>query len=589
MLGKNALLRLSLAFSVLLQVKSESPIVNLPNGQIRGTQDTLSNPHNSPYLQDRDLTYNKYLGIPYAEPPVGNLRFRPPKPLDKKWSGVRDATTHGTACMQHKTKIIPPPDKMSEDCLYLDIWSPGNNTNSEPKAVMVWIHGGGYTLIYTGLYDGAMHAVIGDVVIVMMNYRLDVFGFLSTGDGAVPGNMGLLDQQLAIRWVKDNIALFGGDPKKITLFGESSGATSVTQQAIAPSNRGLFQRVISQSGTIFTEYAFHHKDMLQAVLKTARSLNCTDVSVRKLIECLQGVDAEELLNASRPALDGIDVIWGWNPVVDGKFIIKQPRDMLRSKIRGPIREMFKNIDLMVGHNSDEGYMFLQFYGLFQHPKFDAWNPAWNNVSFLRPILDKIMRSIGAKYGEPKAEIIYETLAYMYLDFHKGAEFDGEQLARIATELITDEWFLVPALQFAKLHAGFGGRTFKYHFAYRPSSSLHPDWIKGADHDAEFPFQFGTFPVDPVDQLVAYTLISYWSNFAKTGNPNEQAASYAMLPEWPRFTKEKSQYLEISTKSSQPGDIIKPNRVHFWTKYLPKIVASAKSRKTSRQQRKANED
>ncbi|CAH1781138.1 unnamed protein product [Owenia fusiformis] len=537
-----------------------------------------SNMYSLQPLDGRDLTYREYLGIPYAEPPVGDLRFRPPKPLKKKWSGVLDATKHGPACMQHEIPLVPPPAKTDEDCLYLDVLTPGNGSNNVSKAVMIWIHAGGYTLRSTRIYDGAKYGVIGDVVVVMMNYRLDIFGFLSTGDDVVPGNMGLLDQHLAIRWVNRNIALFGGDPARITLFGESAGATSVTQQAIAPCNKGLFKRVISQSGTIFSDFAFHGKDMLPAVRKTGTLVNCTDANVTKLIECLQRVNPKALLLASRPPFDAIDIIYGWNPVVDGKFITREPADLLRGRARGPVAKMLRSIDLLIGHNSDEGYRFIQFYAVFQHPNFELWNPSWNEVSIVLPVMEKFLKIVAAKYGdETVAETIYETLALAYFGIHKGAKFNGERLAQIANEIINDRWFLIPALQFANLHAGLGGRTFKYHFIYRPSTAMHPSWVKGADHNAEFVLQFGSFPDDPIDQLVACTMITYWSNFAKTGNPNEPAANPALSAYWPPFTKEKSQNLEISanTAPSQPGEIIKPDRVHFWTEFLPKITATAK--------------
>ncbi|CAH1781140.1 unnamed protein product [Owenia fusiformis] len=581
-------------------VISETPIVDLPDGPIRGTQKSLLNRNNSPYLQNRDLSYVEYLGIPYAEPPVGNLRFKPPQAIITKWTDVRDATSHGAACMQHKTGIFPPPAEMSEDCLYLDILTPAGSSRSNPKAVMVWIHGGGYVLGSTRLFNVAKLTVIGDVVVVLVNYRLDVFGFLSTGDSVVPGNMGLLDQQLAIRWVKENIALFGGDPERITLIGQSAGATSVTQHAISPTNKGLFQRVISQSGTIFTDYAFNNNDMIPAIRKTGRPLGCNDTDIIMLIECLQGADKDELLLASRPPspLEVEGLIWSWGPVLDGTFFVKPPREMTRGKGNGQAERMLKSIDLLIGHNGNEGYNHLQLYAFFQNPReFSLTAHTWNDVGFLRDLSEKLFRAVGNKYGNDEvAEMIYEILAYTYLNIQKGSDFDGPKLAEVLHELLTDELYLIPALKFADLHAELGGQTFKYHFDYRPSSSIHPDWVEGADHFTEVPYVFGMIHNNSpaFDQLLSYNLIKYWSNFAKTGNPNEPTTYPGLPAYWPQFTKGKRQFLEISVNitSSKPGEIIKPDRVYFWTEYLPKIVATLKcgARKQMRKkQRKAEDD
>ncbi|CAH1782135.1 unnamed protein product, partial [Owenia fusiformis] len=167
-----------------------------------------------------------------------------------------------------------------EDCLYLNVWAPGDGSTRdmrEVKAVMVWIHGGGYSWDSAIAYDPTMITVIGDVVMVTMNYRLGIFGFLSTGDNVVPGNMGLLDQQLAIRWVKDNIALFGGDPERITIFGQSAGASSVTQHATSPTNIGLFQRAIAQSGTISSEFAIRDTDVIPLLRETGEAVGCGNI------------------------------------------------------------------------------------------------------------------------------------------------------------------------------------------------------------------------------------------------------------------------------------------------------------------------
>jgi carboxylesterase type B len=205
-------------------------------------------------------TVYQFRGIPYAAPPVGSLRFHKPNPAIP-WHGWLDATNYKSVCMQDRT--IPVNTglnryTMSEDCLQLNIYVPmsvSNHGNKGGKPVMVWVHGGAFTIGTSITYDGSFLALQGDVIVVTVNYRLGFFGFYSTGDSASPGNYGLWDQRQAFQWTKDNIAVFGGDPEKITIFGESAGGFSVSLQALYPSNRGLFRRVIAQSGPALSPWA----------------------------------------------------------------------------------------------------------------------------------------------------------------------------------------------------------------------------------------------------------------------------------------------------------------------------------------------
>nr|CDS26690.1 acetylcholinesterase [Hymenolepis microstoma] len=228
---------------------------------------------------DGDKSVDAYLGIPFAEPPIGKLRFAPPQPI-RPWTGTRNAMTRCKACVQYNfgsfdnanlaAKIWVNNTEMSEDCLYLNVWTPSSKSDGS-KAVMVWIYGGGY---FSGtpnldIYDGRFLVAMEDVVVVSMNYRLGPFGFLYL-KSHVEGNMGLKDQQLALKWVKDNIAVFNGDPDRITVFGESAGAVSVSLQYLNPNSRSYFNRFILQSGGAFNRWA----------LSTADDAHETGISVR---------------------------------------------------------------------------------------------------------------------------------------------------------------------------------------------------------------------------------------------------------------------------------------------------------------------
>ncbi|XP_015838446.1 juvenile hormone esterase-like [Tribolium castaneum] len=217
--------------------------IQLPEGVIQGQ---------ARHTNGLSMPYHSYEGIPYAKPPVGELRFKPPQAPDK-WNGVLDANGKVPHCVQ-----IPPVDENeSEDCLYLNVYVPKPEPeNTGPKPVMVWIYGGAFTFGWAnGSFYGPDFLLEQDVIVVHFNYRLNVFGFLSTGDLASPGNYGLKDQLAALKWVKTHIALFEGNPENITLFGQSAGAASVQYHLISPKSRGLFQRAISQSGSTICPWA----------------------------------------------------------------------------------------------------------------------------------------------------------------------------------------------------------------------------------------------------------------------------------------------------------------------------------------------
>ncbi|KAK3101968.1 hypothetical protein FSP39_007701 [Pinctada imbricata] len=233
-------------FSVLfvfLEVKSENVEIITSFGTIKGIKTSTVDCN----------SVHQFRKIPYAEPPIGNLRFQKPVP-HPPLSGIYDATEFGPSCMQ-MTPILSlnsTRGPMSEDCLHLNIYIP-NSIVSIPRAVMLWIHGGGFQTGQGSIYNGENVAVIGNVIVITINYRLDLFGFMSTDDNAYRGNYGLFDQLEAIRWTKKYIGSFGGDPNKITIFGESAGAFSIAMLSISPLSKELFQRAIMESGGDFTK------------------------------------------------------------------------------------------------------------------------------------------------------------------------------------------------------------------------------------------------------------------------------------------------------------------------------------------------
>lgn len=241
--------------------------------------------------------YYSFKGIPYAEPPVGDLRFRAPR-RHSGWEGVRDGTVHGFNCPSSS----PLSGATNEDCLFLNVYSPNVIGRS---AVMVWIHGGGFTggsgdsFIY-----GPDHFMGEDVVVVTLNYRLGALGYLSTEDAHAPGNYGMKDIVLALQWLQQNILVFGGDPNNITIFGESAGGAAVHYLVLSPNAQGLFHKAISQSGSALNPWAFQQNPARHAY-QLARSLGITTTSNEEMIAALRNVDPNDIVAATPSFLQGV--------------------------------------------------------------------------------------------------------------------------------------------------------------------------------------------------------------------------------------------------------------------------------------------
>ncbi|XP_070551025.1 fatty acyl-CoA hydrolase precursor, medium chain-like [Ptychodera flava] len=308
---------------------ADDPIVELKSGKVAGR--VVEFAHKDVEVQCK---VHVFQGIPFAEPPVGGLRFRAPEPKSP-WQGVRDAKELGNACMQPASPLLPVEEPKSEDCLYLNIFAPQTGANKLP--VMVWIHGGGLVIGSGGTgYDGGALAAIGDVIVVTINYRLGPFGYLSsgkfhlrnhrlskwtqfcivlglvrerhqvsyicfssTGDEHATGNYGFLDQVLALQWVQDNIAAFGGDANKVTLFGESAGGISIEYLMLSPLTDGLFHRAIMESGTSTMQGFFISDEAKQSKIAhgLGKLVDCEKDTSGELLQCLRGATAEDLKEA----------------------------------------------------------------------------------------------------------------------------------------------------------------------------------------------------------------------------------------------------------------------------------------------------
>ncbi len=461
-------------------------------------------------LEDGVATYK---GIPFAAPPIGNLRWRAPKP-PMAWTGVRNADKFAPACIQ--VPIVNQDLGMesvttNEDCLYLNVWTPAKSA-SEKLAVMVWIYGGGFTIGGTSvsLYDGMNLAKKG-VILVSVAYRLGALGFmahpeLTAEQGGHSGNYGLLDQIAGLQWVKRNIAAFGGDPSRVTIFGESAGGISVSMLSASPLAKGLFRGAISESGGNFGPERQTGNEGGENMDSLARAERNGTAFLNKLgaasIAAARKKPAEEILKNSPP---GLGTAW---PIFDG-YVLRGDQYTLYEAGR------YNDTPVLIGTNSDEGALFVS------SAKADAYQ-----------------KVIHAGYGTYSGKI---------LAAYPGGT-DAEAL-RSSRDMFRDATFAWPTWTWARLQSKTGkGKAYVYYFTHRPSYPNTPefkDW--GAAHAGEIAYVFGNFstsmPPSTADRAVSETISSYWVNFAKAGDPNGSG-----LPNWPAFTNTSAQVMNLDDPS-----------------------------------------
>lgn len=459
---------------------ASSLIVTTRQGQLRGvTADSVC----------------AWKNIPYAQPPLGELRFRAPQP-PHSWTGVRDASKFGPAAPQAK-RIAKTAGKQNEDCLSLNVWSPAADGRKRP--VMFWIHGGGFLIgsNSTEMYDGANLAKNEDVVVVNINYRLGALGFLYLNDikGTQTGfddNLGIRDQIAALQWVRENITAFGGDPEAVTIFGESAGAISVLTLMSAPSARGLFKRAIVESAP--------PESLLQpqvATEMTRRYLKIIGVSPDHLDE-LKKVSTDSLVTAMFTLIDQLmhepTTVKLISPTIDGTLIPESPMAAIQAGHAA-------GIDLMIGTNKDESTLLaLKKVGLTPR-----------NAEQLKPYLNNIA-------PEPRKNLV--------------ATYKEYPARNGVMEMTTDGVFTMPSIRVCEMQSAFAS-TYMYHFEWY-SGAMKLVKLKSC-HGAELPFVFGTLNKKPgkffaigsrkkYNWALSRKIQDSWVNFARYGNPDPTGRS-----------------------------------------------------------------
>ncbi|XP_070254706.1 carboxylesterase 5A isoform X2 [Myotis yumanensis] len=478
-------------------------------GWVRGKQATVLG---------STMPVNVFLGVPYAAPPLGSLRFTNPKPASP-WNGIRNATSYPNLCFQnsewlfsnqHILRVHYPEFGVSEDCLYLNIYAPARANTGSKFPVMVWLPGGAFQTGSASIFDGSALAAYEDVLVVTTQYRLGMFGFFNTGDKHAPGNWAFMDQLAALTWVQENIEFFGGDPRSVTIFGESAGAISVSSLILSPLAQDLFHKAIMESGVAILPY-----------LKAP----------------------EEKRNE--------DVAKSFTRMVDGFFFPDEPLELL-------IKKTFRSVPSIIGVNNHECGFLLP---MKEFPEILRGS----NKSLALQLLHTILH-------------IPSQHLHLVVDEYFPGEQSIFEIRNNFLDLLGDVFFVVPGLITARCHRDAGAPVYFYEFQHRPHcfKDSKPAFVK-ADHTDEIRFVFGgAFLKGDVvmfegateeEKLLSRKMMRYWANFARTGNPNG-----AGLPRWPAYDQ-KEQYLQLDLNLSV-GQGLRAQKVEFWMETLPLIMATS---------------
>ncbi|XP_049272137.1 acetylcholinesterase-1 isoform X1 [Rhipicephalus sanguineus] len=536
------------------------------------------------------LTVNKrqvdaFLGIPYATPPVGDLRFKKPEPA-KPWKGTRSATKKPLPCVQTD---LPLADKLpfnysssSEDCLYLNVWRPSKHcAKSSPKCsamlpVVVFVHGGGFQWGDSGLflYDGSNFAPTADVVFVTFNYRVSIFGFLSLDSKELPGNMGLWDQNLLLKWVRANIAYFGGDASDVTLWGQSAGGASVGFHAVSPHSKGLFKRIIMQSGTpALTILNVSHRKAAR-MSAVADAVGCFDHrrslmdQVEDVLSCMKRVDARKIIDA----VSAEKPLNQFYPPTHGDEFL--PGDPLSDDTWNHLNTK----ELFTGHTANEGNFLMR------------------NIRRSAPVLDNILSEDYRFITTVVLSVMFQIPVYSGRQIVKEyfGDYDEKHSKKKVLEILDDMFgdvvFNCPTMFFAEKASQQGIDTYAYIFAHLPTTSPWPN-PRGPTHADDIPFMLGSLDfvadpskltdvvtekakqrlaigaarITPEERQLADQLQGMLSAYIRTGKPKIPLSN----AEWPKYTAQKPEFVYLQPSNYTRGLGPKRERCEYWRPFLLK--------------------
>lgn len=473
-------------------------IISTKHGRIKGVQES---------------NYQYFLGIPYAKPPVGDLRFCEPQAMEP-WGGIKDTTKFGPIAPQNHQGDMPLELVEDEDCLHLNIWAP--STDKKARPVMFWIHGGGFLTSASSRprFNGASLAAHGNVIVVNFNYRLGSLGFLDLP--GIPPNIGIQDQIAALNWVRDNIKAFGGDPNNITIFGESAGAMSVAILLAIPATKNSFHRAIMESG------ATNPRDLRRDISRKGAEKFLSKLHIEKGdINALREVPWKKLMRVQKKIAGTI--IDGktnpFRPFIDGKIIPEQPLEIIRKGNNS-------KVPLIIGFNEDELSILSFYLDKVDEGVKKAMIEIVQTMIHKNGINDKALEKLNKAY-EQEMDAAYRNTPYKYL-----------------YTILSDSMFRLPIIRQLEAHTEHQSDIYTYIFSY------HTPKYGGAFHTLEIPFVFGTLEkadipdgaidTDAETQLLAKKMMDSWVTFARTGNPNHDG-----LPEWPPYNKSRRATMILS--------------------------------------------
>ncbi|XP_017281831.1 neuroligin 4 X-linked a [Kryptolebias marmoratus] len=554
----------------------QHPVVTTNYGKLRGVKVALPNDILGPVEQ--------YLGVPYALAPIEERRFQPPEP-PMSWPGIRNATHFAPVCPQfledrfllndmlpvwftaNLDTVVSYMQEQSEDCLYMNIYVPTEDDIHDEnglKPVMAYIHGGSFVEGTGNMIDGSILASYGNVIVITINYRLGVLGFLSTGDQAAKGNYGLLDQIQALRWIKENIQAFKGDPKRVTIFGSGAGASCVSLLTLSHYSEDLFQKAIIQSGTALSSWAVNYQPA-KYTRSLAEKVGCNILDTIDLVECLQKKNYKELIEQYiTPAKYHI----AFGPVIDGDVIPDDPQILME-------QGEFLNYDIMLGVNQGEGFKFVD--GIVDSED----GVSANDFDFA------VSDFVDHLYGYPEGkDTLRETIKFMYTDW--ADKENPETRRKTLVALFTDHQWVAPAVATADLHAQYGSPTYFYAFYHHCQSDMKPSWADSS-HGDEVPYVFGIPMIGPTDLfncnfskndvMLSAVVMTYWTNFAKTGDPNQPVPQDTKFIHtkpnrfeevaWTKYNPKDQLYLHIGLKP-RVRDHYRATKVAFWLELVPHL-------------------
>ncbi|XP_049837320.1 cholinesterase 1-like [Schistocerca gregaria] len=523
--------------------EGDDVFVTVENGVLRGVVATSLN----------GALYNQFLGVPYATPPLGDLRFRAPQPA-ASWSGIRDALSFADKCTQPGLLGLLPIATGSEDCLYLNVYEPA--AASGPLPVMFYIHGGGFKFGYP-FFSNPDYLVEKGVVLVTISYRLGALGFLSLQNDDIPGNAGLKDQVLALQWVQRNIAAFGGDPTRVAIFGGSAGAGSTSHLFLSPVTKGLFSEVIMESGVATAPWALTDKPrerayrMGEALGFQTQGDNHTDDDAR-LSAFLRAANASNLARDDTIALTEFEkrspLPLAFLPVVeppsDSAVIVEPPADRLRAG-------SYNRVPIMLGVTSGEGLVILG-------------NSKLLTEAGVADMKENFTAMIAPQLPLPTEEQRIRA-AEQLEHFYFGDEgFSMEQMQSVI-DLFSDVYFINAADSFARAVVNSTAiPVFFYYFDYNGTGSTEYGMQHGGEGSYLFPSVLLGPDTDPNsnDGKVADQLTRLWTNFAKYGDP----APSGNPTVWEKFMANSTNYLDMELEFVTRQDMLK-ERMDFWRELL----------------------